>query len=111
MVFSIGLGVLGIVIGLIAIWLVTEITKKVMGQTKELVDSQKLEMLKMSKNVDETLRNLRREMLEISNENLELRRELHTEWKAQSEEIARLRAFVDEIEPVWKRQKEVASFR
>ncbi len=111
MVFSIGLGALGILIGLIAIWLVTEITKKVMGQTKELIDSQKLELLKMSKSVDETLRNMRRDMLEISNENLELRRELRTEWKAQSEEIARLRAFVDEVEPAWKRQKEVANYR
>ena len=111
MAFSIGLAVLGIAIGLTALWSVTEITKKVLAQSKEMLDAQKLELQRATKNFDDSLRSMRRELLELSDENVELRRELRTEWKAQSEELARIRSFVDEFETAWKRQKEIANAR
>ncbi|NQV98305.1 MAG: hypothetical protein HQ483_01300 [Rhodospirillales bacterium] len=111
MAFSIGLAVLAIAIGLTALWSVTEITKKVLSQTKEMLDGQKMELLRVSKSFDDSLRTLRGELRELSDENIELRRELRTEWKAQSLELARIRVFVDEFEAAWKRQKEITNLR
>lgn len=111
MAFSIGLAVLAIAIGLTALWSVTEITKKVMSQTKLMLDAQKMELLRATKNFDDSLRSMRRELLDLSDENVELRRELRAEWKAQSKELASIRVFVDEFETAWKRQKENANAR
>lgn len=111
MTLSIGLSVLAITIGLTALWSVTEITKKVLAQTKELLDAQKAELLRVSKGFEESLRDMRRDLHDLSDENVELRRQLRAEWKAQSDELARIRLFVDEFETAWKRQKEIAKAR
>jgi len=98
-------------VGLTALWAVTEITKKVMGQTKEQLDLQKIELMRATKSFDERQRMIQREINTLADENSDLRRELRTEWKAQSEELARIRKFVNEFETAWNRQKKAANER
>ncbi len=111
MAFSIGLSIFALAVGLTALWAVTEITKKVMGQTKEQLDLQKIEMQRVIKSFDEALVLVRREINILADENVDLRRELRTEWKAQSEELARIKTFVDEFEAAWNRKKKSANER
>ena len=111
MTLPIGLSVLAIAIGLTALWSVTEVTKKVLAQTKEMLDAQKAELIRVSDSFEESLRGMRRDLHDLSDENVELRRELRSEWKVQSAELARIRVFVDEFETAWKRQKDSARSR
>lgn len=111
MVFSIGLSVFALAVGLTALWAVTEITKKVMGQTKVLLDLQNIELMRVAKGLEEQQRTQQRQINTLADENSDLRRELRVEWKAQKEELGRIRGFVDEFETAWKRQKKAANER